>query len=209
MAFRCPGQDKRNLKVEALTCPACGYTVELFSDEASTQCPQCRQKVSRSVAPSCIDWCKLAKECVGTAAYDTYVKNKSIAIKDKLIKEVESYWGRNADKLHYTGQVMEMAEELLRKSGGDWHIVVPAAILHEIGYGAQTPQGCSSADGSHPANEPCPAKKILSRLDFKKEDMDEICLILEKYHSSQILDTRNFKLVQDACRLVKIKNDKT
>jgi predicted Zn-ribbon and HTH transcriptional regulator len=62
---KCPGQDGRNLKVESVTCPACGYQLEMFSDEMKVKCPKCKAKVCRVRLPSCINWCKHARECVG------------------------------------------------------------------------------------------------------------------------------------------------
>ncbi|MCM8762796.1 MAG: phosphohydrolase [Candidatus Omnitrophica bacterium] len=63
--FKCPGQDGRNLKAELITCSKCGYALEIFSDEAKAICPKCGNLVCRERLPSCIDWCKYAKDCVG------------------------------------------------------------------------------------------------------------------------------------------------
>ena len=65
MEFKCPGQDARNIKSEELQCPECGYKVEIFSDEVKVACPQCKGLVCRQRLPSCVDWCKFARECVG------------------------------------------------------------------------------------------------------------------------------------------------
>lgn len=65
MIFKCPGQDDRNLKVEMLTCSDCGYKVEIFSDEVKVSCPQCKNLLCRQRLPSCVDWCKFARECIG------------------------------------------------------------------------------------------------------------------------------------------------
>lgn len=69
MMSKCPGQDKRNLKSETIACPSCGYTVEMFSDEVKVYCPKCKRQVCRERLPSCVDWCKFAKECVGEDRY--------------------------------------------------------------------------------------------------------------------------------------------
>jgi len=65
MEFKCPGQDGRNIKAEELQCSECGYKVEIFSDEVKVSCPQCHSLVCRQRLPSCVDWCKFARECVG------------------------------------------------------------------------------------------------------------------------------------------------
>lgn len=65
MIAKCPGQDDRNLKVEMLICPDCGYKVEIFSDEVKVVCHKCKNLVCRQRLPSCVDWCKFAKDCIG------------------------------------------------------------------------------------------------------------------------------------------------
>jgi predicted Zn-ribbon and HTH transcriptional regulator len=65
MANKCPGQDDRNVKVETLKCPDCGWEVEIFSDEIKVRCPKCKGLVCRDRLPSCVNWCKAARECVG------------------------------------------------------------------------------------------------------------------------------------------------
>ena len=65
MLNKCPGQDKRNIKIEIIKCPDCGYKIEIFSDEVKISCPKCKSLVCRKRPPSCVDWCKYARECVG------------------------------------------------------------------------------------------------------------------------------------------------
>lgn len=65
MIFKCPGQDDRNLKSEIINCPDCGHKVEIFSDEVKVSCPKCKGLVCRTRLPSCVDWCKAARECIG------------------------------------------------------------------------------------------------------------------------------------------------
>jgi hypothetical protein len=65
MMPKCPGQDDRNLKVEILKCPDCGWELEIFSDEINVRCSKCKALVCRERLPSCVDWCKMARECIG------------------------------------------------------------------------------------------------------------------------------------------------
>ena len=65
MTTRCPGQDMRNLRVELYKCPNCSAEVEIFSDEQKAKCPKCGQKVYRDRVPSCIEWCAMARQCLG------------------------------------------------------------------------------------------------------------------------------------------------
>jgi hypothetical protein len=63
--MRCPGQDRRDITASLHPCPDCGYMVELFSDEMHARCRRCGARVERESVPSCIQWCKAAKQCLG------------------------------------------------------------------------------------------------------------------------------------------------
>jgi uncharacterized paraquat-inducible protein A len=69
MINKCPGQDDRNIRVETIECPDCGYLIEIFSDEIKANCPRCETLVCRQRLASCVDWCKFAKECIGEERY--------------------------------------------------------------------------------------------------------------------------------------------
>ena len=69
MISKCPGEDNRNLRMEMLKCPDCGYKVEFFSDEVKRKCPKCKSLVFRQRLPSCVDWCKVVRECMGEEEY--------------------------------------------------------------------------------------------------------------------------------------------
>ena len=65
MINKCPGQDDRNIKTEIIICPECGYKVEIFSDEIQVKCSKCKALVCKERLPSCVDWCKAARQCIG------------------------------------------------------------------------------------------------------------------------------------------------
>ena len=79
----CPGQDDRNIKAKTIPCPDCGYKVEIFSDEIRVKCPKCKSSVFNEILPSCVDWCKYAEECVGKQFYDSYMRDKAMALNKK------------------------------------------------------------------------------------------------------------------------------
>lgn len=72
--MKCPGTDTRFLRVEVKKCKKCGYAVEIFSDEVRVKCPKCKNMVYREDTPSCIDWCKYAKECIGEERWKELMK---------------------------------------------------------------------------------------------------------------------------------------
>ncbi|MEW5706154.1 MAG: phosphohydrolase [Actinomycetota bacterium] len=81
MAGKCPGSDMRNLTAGIYGCEKCGYAVEIFSDELRRRCPQCKEWVYKKEAPSCVQWCKSARECLGEERWK--------AVMEALGKDIE------------------------------------------------------------------------------------------------------------------------
>jgi len=179
----CPGQDKRKVRPEPIICSSCGYDAEIFSDEIKARCPKCRQVLYREVLPTCVDWCKSAKECIGEQAYGNYIKNKSVLLKEKLLGQLKEYFGSDTKRINHARRVLDYAEDILRKEGGSWNIVVPAAILHDVGIKIAEQKYGSNAGHLQEKEGPPVAKKILLKLGFKKDEIEEICQIIGHHHS--------------------------
>jgi DNA-directed RNA polymerase subunit RPC12/RpoP len=76
----CPGSHAiREPQPETLYCTNCGGEVEIWSDERMARCPKCGTPAMKDRGASCLDWCKMAKECVGEAVYDKYLAGKAVA----------------------------------------------------------------------------------------------------------------------------------
>jgi ribosomal protein S27AE len=72
---RCGGSQKNVTPVPTLkNCPGCGEEVEIWSDELKTKCGKCGITVTMEATPSCIDWCRAAKECLGEDNYNRMMK---------------------------------------------------------------------------------------------------------------------------------------
>jgi hypothetical protein len=69
MLNQCPGQDRRKATAENIICANCGYPAEIFSDEIKVVCPKCKNLICKDRLPSCLDWCKAARECIGEERY--------------------------------------------------------------------------------------------------------------------------------------------
>ncbi len=208
MPFECPGsKNLRQPKPEYVKCASCGQEVEIWTDEVKTACLNCKAVVMRQDQTSCLEWCKYAKECVGEAAYNNFLKNKSILMKDSLLKELEAYFGSDAKRVNHARKVMGFAEELLKREKGDWHIVIPAGILHDVGIKVSEAKYGSSAGHYQEKEGPAIAREILAKLDFKKEDIGEICEIIAHHHSPGKVNTTNFKILYDADWLVNLKDE--
>lgn len=75
----CPGA-KRILEPspEEFHCHRCGTKVEIWSDEMTAECPQCKGTVSRVKEASCLDWCASAEQCLGVMKYNKLVRSGMI-----------------------------------------------------------------------------------------------------------------------------------
>lgn len=205
----CPGSQKfKRPEPENIKCPNCGQEVEIWTDEIKVICPNCNNVILREQeGASCLDWCKYAKECVGDATYNTYMQNKAITTKEKLLKELEAYFGSDTKRINHAKNVLNFAEELLRQEEADWHIVVPASILHDVGIKVAEEKYGSSVGHYQEKEGPEVARKILLKLSLKKEDIDEICQIIAHHHSPGKINTQNFKVLYDADWLVNLKDE--
>jgi HD superfamily phosphohydrolase YqeK/predicted RNA-binding Zn-ribbon protein involved in translation (DUF1610 family) len=205
MNMGCPGA--KNLKEpqpQDMKCPFCNYVLEVWTDEVKVKCPNCQKTIIREQASSCLDWCKYAKECVGDAAYRNYIHNKHISLKEILIKELEAYFGDDTRRINHAKKVMHYANELLKEEPGDWHIVIPASILHDVGIKLAEEKYGSSAGRYQEKEGPEIARKILLKTGFQNQDVGQICQIIAHHHSPGKITTQNFKLLYDADQLVNL-----
>jgi ribosomal protein S27AE len=65
MNMKCAGQDIHNLRATTYKCPGCGTGVEMFPDELRIKCRKCGRFVYKEEAPSCIERCSSARQCLG------------------------------------------------------------------------------------------------------------------------------------------------
>ena len=204
----CPGATSfKQPQPEMIKCPSCSHEVEVWTDELQATCPNCQETVRREAGASCVDWCSYAKECLGAEGYNKYMKNKAITIKEKLLGELELYFGDDKKRINHAQKVMSFAEELLKTEECDWHIVIPASILHDIGI-KEAEKKCGSSAGPYQEKEgPAIARGILLKTGLKKEDIDEICEIIAHHHTPGKVNTQNFKILYDSDWLVNIKDE--
>lgn len=208
MAFECPGSG--NIKrptPESIKCPFCLGEVEIWTDEIEAACPNCKRPVAREQTQSCLEWCGYAKECIGENKYNAYMKNRTITAKDKLLKELEEFFGSDIKRIEHAKRVLSFSEELLKSERGDWDIVIPASILHDVGIKIAEDKYASPAGHYQEQEGPPIARALLDKVGFKKEAIDEICQIIAHHHSPGEINTQNFKVLYDADWLVNLKDE--
>lgn len=206
MIFNCPGaKNFRQPHPEIMKCPHCSREVEIWTDELQTPCAHCQGKVTRPEAPGCLEWCSYAQECIGGEAYNQYMHNKALTIKEKLTEELKDYFGSDKKRINHALKVMGFAEEILAHEEGDWHIVIPASLLHDVGIKvAQEKYGSTEAKYQEQEG-PLIARKLLLKLGLQVKDIQEICEIIAHHHHPPEEISLNFSILYDADWLVNFK----
>ncbi len=195
-------------KPEMFRCPGCGREVEIWSDEATAACPVCSKTVFRPGMQSCLDWCKYAKECVGSEKLAQYTQMKGVLRKQALAYAMEGYFGADARRIRHAQRTAEYAEMILaEETGADPNIVIAAALLHDIGI-KNAEEKYGSADPAHQEAEGPPvARGILKKLDYPEEFIKEVCDMIGHHHHPRADETTNFKVLYDADQLVNAEED--
>ena len=128
-------------------------------------------------------------------------------IKGTLIREMENYFGEDAKRINHAHKVTAYAERLMEREGGDYPVVIGAAVLHDIGI-HQAEQKYGSSSGKYQEIEGPPiARQILTGLKFGQSQIEEICQIIAYHHSPGKINTRNFKILYDADWLVNLEDE--
>jgi HD superfamily phosphodiesterase len=124
-----------------------------------------------------------------------------------LMKEMEAYFGEDTKRVNHAHRVTEYAEELLRREGGDYPIVIGASVLHDIGIQAAEKKYGSTTGKYQEREGPPIARQILTRLGFEQGQIEEICDIIAHHHSPGKITTRNFAILYDADWLVNLRDE--
>ena len=128
-------------------------------------------------------------------------------IRADLTRAMEDYFGGDIRRIDHAHRVTDYAEELLTLEAGDYTVVMAAAVLHDIGI-HQAQEKYGSTSGRYQEKEGPPiARRILTRLGFKPEPIEEICTIIAHHHSPGKITTRNFSLLYDADWLVNLRDE--
>lgn len=128
-------------------------------------------------------------------------------MKEKLLAELEEYFGPDIKRIIHAKKVLQFAEEILIHEPADRNIVIPASILHDIGIKIAEQKYGSSAGNLQEKEGPAVAKPILLKLGFPQDEIDEICMIIAHHHSPGKINTLNFKIVSDADWLVNLQDE--
>jgi len=132
------------------------------------------------------------------------MKNIDSEIKDKLLKELEVYFGADTKRIDHAKMVLSFAEELLQHEPADARIVIPASILHDVGIKVSEKKYGSAAGHYQEKEGPKVARGIMRNIGMEDAVIDEVCRIIGCHHSPGKVNTQNFKVLYDADWLVNL-----
>jgi DNA-directed RNA polymerase subunit RPC12/RpoP len=202
----CPGSRLlRQPTPELYPCPNCGMEVEIWSDELKRVCPSCKKTVLRPGGMSCLEWCKFGKDCVGEATFASYQRDRAVGMKKRLMEALERHFGEDCRRIEHAREVLAETEELMKSEEAQWHIVVPAALLHDVGIKPAEEKYGSSEPRYQEQEGPPVARGILLKLGFQMRDIDEVCDIIGHHHCPRARETANFRVLYDADVLVNLR----
>ena len=207
--MRCPGQDPRYWTAESVfetLCPECGISVEFFKDDSSRRCPGCGQAIRNpKLDLGCAEWCPYVEECLGiTPEQTTPAVGQEGQLAGRLIQAMKSVFGKDQRRIGHALTVFQHAKELVRKESTDPRVVIPAAILHDIGIHEAERKHGSSAPRFQELEGPPIARKIMEALGVDAEIVEHVCRIIANHHTGKEIDTPEFRIVWDADWLVNL-----
>jgi uncharacterized protein (UPF0335 family) len=116
---------------------------------------------------SCLEWCKFAQDCIGDEAYDRYQQNRAVGLRRKLLEALSEYSKQDSARLQEAEAILHWSGEILKEEKADWHIVIPASILQNVGVGSES--------GGFEALE-----QVLVRSGLMREDIEKIHRIVDE-----------------------------
>ncbi len=127
--------------------------------------------------------------------------------KEKLISAMKNHFGDDEKRIKHALRVLANAERILEKENGNPNVVIPSAILHDIGIHEAEKKYNSNAGKYQEIEGPPIARRILNELGVEAKIIDEVCEIIAHHHSPGKVNTVNFKILYDADWLVNLPDE--
>ena len=132
------------------------------------------------------------------------------SIYQKMFERAKPFLRTRKNFIH-TKIALQYAVKLLKEVKGDEEVVIPAILLHDVGWKAVPEPLQLNAFGPNRSNFQAArlhevegaktAKKILEELRYPSEKVDEICRIIRGHDSRERSISRSDRIVKDADKL--------
>ena len=205
--MKCPGQDSRYWKAEAIfdeKCPKCGNSVEFFKDDTARKCNQCGHRfINPKMDFGCASYCEFAEQCMGTLPPELLAEKEDL-LKDRVAIEMKRYFKTDFKRIGHATKVARHAERIGKLEAGNLAVILCAAFLHDIGIPEAERQHNSTAARYQEQEGPPIARSILEKLGAKDILINEVCDIIGHHHHPKVDDDVNFKVLYDADLIVNL-----
>jgi putative nucleotidyltransferase with HDIG domain len=169
--------------VEA-ACPQCGQPMEFWPDEPMRKCRACGQRlVNPGNSMKCLEWCRYAAQCL--AAVRGGDESWIGPLRAELIERMKRTFGADQRRIAHALAVLARAEEVGREAEAEALVVVPAAILHDIGFSAPEVAGNRAEHGVEGRRI---AAELLRDLRMPRAIEEEILDLIEHHHDRAWMD---------------------
>ncbi len=184
--------------VTVAPCPGCGHPVEFWPDEPVRRCRKCGHRfLNPENTMKCLNWCAHAAECLSSMA------SAVGPLREELTERMEGVFGAERDKVEHTLDVLELAEQIGRRTEAEPLVLVPAAILHDLGRSVPDDE----ADAPTDVMGRRIAAKLLADINLPDAVKSEILDIVEHHHERQSMGTPNAAPLWDADLIVNLEAD--
>jgi len=125
-------------------------------------------------------------------------------MEEEILEKMKTYFGSDKRRIRHAEKVLLYTKALLEKERGTADVLIPAALLHDIGI-KECEKKYNSTNGQLQEIEGPPiAAGILRELNISSRTIREVCGIIASHHSPGELDTDNFRILWDADWLVNL-----
>ncbi len=174
--------------------PALRQAVEFWKDDPKLKCPSCKKQIiNPKLDLSCAQWCKYAKQCLGTLA-----GSDGNVLCGVLLEEMKKICKDEPLLIDDTVKQLKLAEQIQSGKGGDPLVVKAAVILN--GIIVSVSHNIQKTDIAEPrkAEVPAIAKAILIKYGVSAEQIEHILKIILALQNAESIDSIEFGIVKEA-----------
>ena len=127
-----------------------------------------------------------------------------------IINEMINYYSGDVRRVNHFLKVYSFAKAIGELEGLDeknQYILEIAAIMHDIGIKVSEEKYNSSAGNYQEIEGPPLAREMLSKFEFKEDDVDRICFLIGHHHTYGNIDGIDYQILIEADFLVNIYED--
>ena len=201
--MRCPGQDSRYWKHDAIfdaKCPECGTEIEFFKDQTTAKCKGCgKQVINPKMDFGCASYCQYAEQCMGELPPEL-LANRDDLMKDRVALKMKMHFRKDFKNVGQATKVARFAAKIAPEEGAIPAVVLCAAYLHNIGAKADTEVSPEEMEKEAVRL----GREILEGLNAKVEMTEQVLAILDHiFHPGENEDL-NFRCVNDALNIYRL-----